>query len=234
MSAVPTPAPRVALASASPQRAQLLGELISPDYIQQLTSGHDETALPGERPVERVARLAREKADRVLADDRFGPAVEFIIGADTEIAIDVGGRLEEVAHPATTEEAIAVLGRLAGCEHVALTGVAVIGRDPKDDTVIKRVEAAVATIVEFRDLTPDEIVAYAETGEPLGRAGGYAIQERGSSLVSRIEGSYSNVVGLPVERLVSILRDDFAHPIFPDDPASTWSAPPRPLRRARP
>lgn len=223
------PSPRVALASSSPQRIQLLGQIIAPDKIEQLPSGHDEQPRPGERPPERVSRLALEKAEMVLAADQFGPDVEFIVGADTEIAIESDGHLEEVPHPGTLDEAIDTLERLAGREHVALTGVAVIGRDPSDYTKIKRVSARVTTAIEFRALTRTEISAYAQTEEPLGRAGGYAIQGQGGNLVRRIDGSYSNVVGLPLERLLSMFSEDFEHPLSETDPDSGWSTR-RPLR----
>ncbi len=221
--------PRIVLASRSPQRRALLGQLIAPNKIEVRPSRHSEDGRPGEEPADRVRRLALEKAELVLEAGDVGETTELVIGADTEIVVETApGIMEVVGHPASAEEAVDVLGRLAGREHRAVSGLAVIGPDPADPTRRKTVADTVCTRVWFRSVSREEVERYAQTLEPLGRAGGYAIQGLGCLLVERLEGSYSNVVGLPLEHLATVLRDEFDRSIWDMDAVSSWALP-RPL-----
>lgn len=219
--------PRIVLASKSPQRRELLGQIVGPSKIQVVASMCAEEVRAGESPEERVMRVAREKAEWVLASGDFHDDIELIIGADTEI-IRQGddGRWELVGHPATTAEALADLKRLNNGDHHALTGLAVIGKDPDAEPgQLKRFVVCEKTTVSFTDATDEQLRSYAETREPIGRAGAYAIQGLGAMLISGVDGSYSNVVGLPLERLSQVLAEEFGKPIWLFDKVSNWRFP---------
>lgn len=153
----------------------------------------DETRLPDETPYEYVARLATGKASAVA--QLAGLAGQRILGADTTVVID-----EEIAgKPLDEEDARRMLHRLSGQWHEVLTGVTMIA----GHQLLNCVEM---TRVRFCLLTTAEIDWYVSTGEPLDKAGGYGIQGYASRFVERIEGSYSNVVGLPVNRVYEMMR----------------------------
>jgi septum formation protein len=149
--------------------------------VQELTEGP-----PEELVLENAYRKARAVADRLGVERP-------VLGVDTIVAL---GR--RIFHkPADAEAARATLSALAGREHAVLSGVCLITGD--------RVQTAAArTRVHFRALSQEQIDGYVETGEWRGRAGGYAIQERGALLVSAVEGDYLNVVGLPVATLADL------------------------------
>jgi septum formation protein len=187
---VDSPRNALILASASPRRMQLMTDAgysfdVAPADI-------DETPLPGEPATEYVERLARTKAETVAALD---PGAR-VIGADTIVTID--GEL--LGKPTDPDHAIAMLERLSGHVHDVMTGVAVAS---VGTTTVSAVETS---RVWFRELDRAEIEAYVATGEPLDKAGSYAIQGLGGSLVDRTDGDWNNIVGLPlhvVERLLS-------------------------------
>lgn len=183
-------APRLVLASASPRRHELLGQLgVVPDRVA--APDIDEQPRLRERPGDYALRVAVEKAHAVeRADD------EVVIAGDTTIAL--GAR---ILPPADTEAVQAdLLQLLSGRRHHALSAVCVVDRD---GTVRTRL---VDTLVQFKPLTPAEIVAYIACGEGLSKAGGYAIQGRAAGFVKRIDGSYSGVVGLPLYETRALLR----------------------------
>jgi len=178
---------RLLLASTSPRRAELLRA--AGFEFDVAPSDVDETPLPGERPREYVLRLALEKA-RVA-----GPAPgQVVLAADTTVVIDEA----ILGKPASAEEATAMLTRLAGRVHEVWTGVALRldGREVSETAV---------TRVEFAPMTTAEIAWYVASGEPEGKAGAYAVQGLASRFVTHIEGSYSNVVGLPVALVYQLL-----------------------------
>jgi len=168
------------LASASPRRAEIMRNAGIPFVVRP--ADVDESALPGEAPDDYVVRLAERKARAVEARSD-----ELVLGADTTVV--VGG--EMLAKPADTADARRMLGLLAGRPHYVLTGIC-----------FKRGERVVrdraSTQVWFAPLSPDEISDYVASGEPMDKAGGYAIQGLASKFIYRIEGCYFNVVGLPV------------------------------------
>jgi septum formation protein len=187
--------PPLILASASPRRRELLALLGLPFEVDP--TGEEE-ALPAEHaaPARVAMRLARAKAAAVAAR-RPGCLV---VGADTIVVL--GRRL--LGKPVDPEHARAMLRALAGRAHRVVTGVAVIDRrrHPATEQV-----SAESTRVEFRPLDPREIAAYVGTGEPMDKAGAYAVQGVGSLLIRSIHGDYPNVVGLPVARLARLLRN---------------------------
>jgi len=184
----------IILASASPRRAQLLTAAgISFDVIP---ADVDETPREGESPLDYVERLALEKARAV---SRAAPA-RIVLGADTTVVLD--GHI--LGKPMDRAEAATMLGRLGGHVHEVRTGIALAG--PRGEAV-----SSAVTRVWVRDMTSEDIARYVETGEPLDKAGAYAIQGRFSRFIERIEGSYTNVVGLPVALVCDLLMR------YPDD-----------------
>jgi septum formation protein len=149
----------------------------------------DETPLPGEAADVYVLRLAREKARTVA--ERF-PGT-WVLAADTTVALGT----ELLGKPASPEEAREMLTRLSGRTHAVYTGVALAGR-AQESRVVR-------TGVTFRTLSAGEIDWYAHTGEPLDKAGAYGMQGKGSFLVSGIDGSPTNVIGLPLGETLELL-----------------------------
>ncbi len=173
--------PRLVLASASPRRRELLAALGLTPPVRPVDV--DETPIDGEAAVDCVLRLARAKAE---ASARPG---ELVLAADTLVVLD--GAI--LGKPKDPREARAMLGRLSGRDHLVQTGVAV--RDGDTAAVAAAVETTRVTIAP---ITAEQIADYVATGEPLDKAGAYAIQGLGAVFVERIDGNYSNVVGLPL------------------------------------
>jgi septum formation protein len=178
---------KIVLASESPRRRELLAELGIPFDV--VPSGIEERPWPGEAPASYALRNASDKARVVFA--RTGGIV---LSADTIVVCD-GHILEK---PADANDARRMLRMLSGRAHEVITGLCVLTRD-------RETGRAVATRVVFKELPDKQIDAYVATGEPMDKAGAYAIQGGAVEFVERIEGSYSNVVGLPLEVLRSLL-----------------------------
>ena len=178
---------KLILASASPRRAALL-EAAGYSFEVRVADV-DETPQPDESGESLVARLSALKAQAVpCAID------EVVLAADTTVVCDG----EILNKPEDAADATRMLRRLAGRVHEVYTGVTVRDRDG-DDTVVVR------TRVEFDPLTEAQIAWYVASGEPLGKAGAYGIQGLASRFVTRVEGSYPNVVGLPVAEVAKLL-----------------------------
>ncbi len=185
--------PAIVLASASPRRRELLTGLgiafsVTPSRAK-------EEVLPGESPEEHVLRLSRDKALEVAS--RPEVPGRWFIGSDTIVLRD--GTI--LGKPANDTEAAEMLRSLSGRNHRVLSGYAV-----HDRCTGTTVSDMVSTIVRFRKLTDPEIAGYIATGEPRDKAGAYAIQGIGAFMVRRIEGSYTNVVGLPLCEVVEVLE----------------------------
>ena len=177
------------LASASPRRRELLRSLC-PEFIV-MPSEIDETLPPGP-PAAAAERLALDKARAVAA--RVGAGV--VLGADTIVV--VGG--EVLGKPATVEDARRMLKQLRARQHEVITGVAVVeAPSGRSETT------AVVSRVRMADYGETEIEAYLASGEPFDKAGAYAIQGRGSALVAGLDGSFTNVVGLPLAETARLL-----------------------------
>ena len=177
------------LASASPRRARILDELRIPFRV--VVSAVDETLLPGEEGAQAVLRLARAKAAAVAAREPLP-----ILAADTEVICD-GAVLGK---PGTVEGAVSMLSRLAGRTHEVVTAVC-LRHGGVERAGVDR------TTVRFAPMTEAECAWYAATGEPLDKAGGYHVDGRGSLFIAGIEGSPSNVAGLPVRLLYELARE---------------------------
>lgn len=176
------------LASGSPRRRALLEGLGL--AFESIAPGLDESVQAGEPPRDYVLRVAVEKA---AAGARMRPGA-LVLAADTSVVL--GDAI--LGKPSGELEARQMVRALAGRRHSVLTGVALDGA--------ARASVVVETAVWFRPLSEAEIAWYASTGEPLDKAGAYAIQGAGGMLVQRIEGSASNVVGLPLAETVELLR----------------------------
>jgi septum formation protein len=191
---------RLVLASASPRRSELLRSVgLDVDVIP---ADIDESVQPGELPADYVMRLSAEKA--AVVADRVGTDV-IVVAADT--TVDVDGEILE--KPADHADARRMLGLLSGRTHLVHTGVTVLRSSGvgSEGTGTTNTAAVVETAVEFVELTPAMIDWYIASGEPFGKAGAYAIQGAGGALVRRLEGSVTNVIGLPLAETLDLLRN---------------------------
>ena len=189
---------RIILASASPRRAQLLTQLgVCFDMLPQAI---DETPQSGESATELSLRLAHEKAQSALADAGDGGAL--VLGSDT--VVDVDDTL--LGKPVNGEDAVRMLLQLSGRIHRVCTVVSVASRESSASRLSE-------TRVRFREITDSEAHTYWTTGEPKGKAGGYAIQGRGAVFVESISGSYSGVMGLPLFETAALLAE-FGVPLW--------------------
>jgi septum formation protein len=187
--------PELVLASASPRRRMLLSQ--AGVRFTVVPGDIDETARAGETPRDLVLRLAREKALAVAAKLGATPR-RLVLGADTIVVIgaDVLGK------PRDPEHAVELLSRILGRAHTVFTGVALA--DSADETTRS---ACVASEVEMRAASEAEVRAYVAGGEPLDKAGAYALQGEGRKFVTRVIGSQTNVIGLPIDETLALLRD---------------------------
>jgi septum formation protein len=181
---------RLILASASPRRMDLLREA---GYLFDVEPAHvDESELPSERPREYVLRVAAMKA-RAIAARHPG---DLVLAADTTVVVDG----EMLAKPADDADARRMLGLLSGRTHDVLTGVVLVRAGLESSAVVD-------TRVRFRPLTAADIDWYVASGEPRDKAGAYAVQGLASRFVEEIQGSYTNVVGLPVAAVYRLLKN---------------------------
>lgn len=196
------PASSLVLASASPRRRAYFSRF----YPQALfVDPHiPEHILPGEAPSVFVRRVAREKC---IAGIRQAPPGAVVVAADTIVVIN--NRI--LGKPANPADAIQMLRMLSGQQHQVETALH-IQRGMEQDA--ERQTGLITTRVTFRELGEEEIAAYAATGEPMGKAGAYAIQGDAAHMVQRIRGSYTNVVGLPMAEMVKFLETFGFHPAF--------------------
>ena len=181
---------RLILASASPRRAELLSA--AGFEFDVMPADVDERPRATESAETYTLRVARDKARRVAAIGDHGATV---LGADTEVVAD--GRI--LGKPATSEDAARMLRLLSGRAHDVLTAVVVCagGRERSE---------VVTTRVEFAPMSEDDVDRYVATGEPMGKAGAYGIQGYAARFIDRIDGSWSNVVGLPIHTVNRLLR----------------------------
>jgi septum formation protein len=196
--------PRLILASASPRRSALLAQAglrfeVHPAEIP-------EDPRPGEEPVAYVTRLAREKAEAVFrklaagadgnAESAGGAGKNLaVLGADTTVVLDT----TILGKPADAADAARMLRLLSGRSHRVITGVALVTAQATE-------VAAEVTAVRFLTLSDEEIAAYVATGEPMDKAGAYAVQGRAARWIPRIDGCYFNVMGLPLALVCALLE----------------------------
>ena len=181
------------LASASPRRRELLAN--AGIRFEVRPSNLPEHARPGEAPAQLARRLAGEKAEAVARSLPPRPR-RWVLGADTIVVIDG----EALGKPRDEEHALTLLQRLSGRRHQVVTGVALVA----NDTLEVR-HAVVESSVHMRAAGEAELRAYLAVGESLDKAGGYAAQGAGRRLIEKIEGSESNVIGLPIEETLALL-----------------------------
>ena len=182
---------RVVLASQSPRRRDLLTLVGVAHEVRP--ADVDESVRPGEAPDAYVRRLAVDKA-RTVAGALGDPAAA-VLAADTTVVIDG----EILGKPADAAEARAMVRRLSGRAHEVYTGMAAV-RGARAADAVERVR------VTFRALDDDEVAAYVATGEPMDKAGAYAIQGYGATIVERVDGDFFAVMGLSLVRVVALLR----------------------------
>jgi len=182
------------LASQSPRRRELLGQLGVSFSILDVDVA--EVPFPEERPVDYVRRVARDKAQagwEVL--ERHAQAEALVLASDTEVVL--GERI--FGKPKDADDAMHMLQALSGCTHEVISAVCMVSAEREhDDVCISR--------VRFAQVDEAEMAAYVATGEPFGKAGAYAIQGKGASLIEYLEGSYSGVMGLPLFETARLLR----------------------------
>lgn len=183
---------RLILASASPRRRALLASLGIPFGV--VASGHEERPWPREKPASYALRNAMEKARAVAC--QYPDAT--VLAADTIVVLDD----QILEKPVDEGHAVSMLKRLSGREHEVITGVC--ARHPHGDSFCECAEA-VRTRVRFRRLSDEEVSAYVATGEPMDKAGAYAIQGGAAGFVDRIDGPFDNVVGLPLDAVRRVL-----------------------------
>jgi septum formation protein len=193
-----TEPPPLVLASASPRRRDLLRRAGVAFEIRP--ADLDETPSPGESPAATLARLAREKARAVAA--AIGAPRRIVLGADTGVVL--GDTL--FGKPTDADDAIRLLSQLVGRTHEVITAVAVT------ESVGGRVwECAVTSRVTMREAEREELAAYVASGEPMDKAGAYAYQGEGRRFVIAVEGSETNVIGLPMDETIALfsrVRDE--------------------------
>ncbi len=180
----------IILASASPRRSELLAQIGVPFSVQP--AHIDETPRTAERPAAYVERLAREKALAVAA----AFAGDLVLGSDTSVVLN--GVI--LGKPVDSKEAMATLGALSGTTHQVMTAVALARGSHCESRLV-------TTEVTFRGLTKQEIAAYVASGEPMDKAGSYGIQGLGGIFVKELKGSYSAVVGLPLQETATLLAE---------------------------
>jgi septum formation protein len=182
--------PKIVLASSSPRRVKLLKQLgVTFEVVEPVGVHEEDDGVPEEV----VLRNAQAKADHVASKVDEG----IVIGADTIVVL--GDTI--IGKAMTDQEATEMLTALQGRTHRVLTGLAVV------DASSKRTETdVVETVVTFQPLTEDEIARYVASGEPLGKAGGYAVQGLGAVIVEEVHGCFYNVVGLPLYKLSMLLE----------------------------
>lgn len=182
------------LASQSPRRRQLLQQLGVDFSVVEVEVAERRAA--DESPRDYVSRVARDKARAglaTLAAEVAGDAV--VLGADTEVVLDG----EVFGKPRDADDAAAMLQRLAGCSHEVISALWLVAADREQGDVC-------VSQVRFAVLEPAAVAAYVASGEPFGKAGGYAIQGRGAALIEHLQGSYSGVMGLPLFETARLLR----------------------------
>lgn len=186
--------PKLILASGSPRRAEILTS-VGWEFTKD-SADIDETELPGEAPEDYVQRLAREKAERVA--QKYADAI--VLGADTTVVI--GDRI--IGKPVDLADAKRMLTTLSGSWHEVLTGVALVKITNYELRITKC--GMQRTRVKFEEMSDREIEFLAEKGEPLDKAGAYAVQAQAALFIEGIEGDYWNVVGLPVNLVYGLIK----------------------------
>jgi septum formation protein len=203
-----TPIPFI-LASTSPRRIELMEQVHLDVEVQSPDA--DETPKKNEKPDQLVKRLATEKADSVREKVLLRHPQCIILAADTIVVAPDGKKI--LGKPKDSTDAVKMLKLLAGKVHTVFTGYCIlkVSRNNQKDEQVTRV---VQSRVKMRELTTQMIDQYIATGEPMDKAGSYAAQGLGMALIERLDGSYTNVVGLPVSQVLLDLEEQFKIPFL--------------------
>jgi septum formation protein len=197
--------PPFILASTSPRRIQLLkGAGLK---IKVISPNVDETPKRGEKPPGMVLRLAQEKAESIIPSAQKKYKTCFILAADTTVAAP-----HNLGKPESVDEAKQMLRTLSGKKHTVYTGYCLL--KVHRNGAVQRFSRVVETKVKMRALTDTQIQNYIASGEPMDKAGAYGAQGLGMSLIEGIEGSYSNVIGLPITQVFADLEEKFKIPLL--------------------
>lgn len=192
---------KIILASASPRRRELLGQI---GISFEIRVSNQEEQTTAREPEQVVEELARQKAEAVMDTLKEESEAVLVIGADTVVAVD--GQI--LGKPAEEKQAVEMLKHLSGRSHQVYTGVALLFRPGREtEGGVRRKVFHEATRVEFYPLTEAEVSDYVACGESMDKAGAYGIQGIFARYVKAIEGDYTNVVGLPVGRLYQELKE---------------------------
>ena len=190
--------PKLILASGSPRRAEILTS-VGWEFTKDSADIY-ETELPGEIPEDYVQRLAREKAETVA--QKHTDAI--ILGADTTVVIDN----QIIGKPIDMADAKRMLKLLSGNWHEVLTGVALVKKNPRSAILNPQTVFGIQrTRVKFLEMSDKEIEFLAEKGEPLDKAGAYAVQAQAALFIEALEGDYWNVVGLPISLVYGLMQN---------------------------
>ena len=202
------------LASSSPRRIELLRQVGFDPRVRK--PDVDETVRRGEAPKAMVARLAYEKAQIIVAALKTDPRkLTLVIAADTTVVAPNGKTI--LGKPESEKDAVRMLKLLAGKVHTVHTGYCILGIRAGEPIRCKT--RVVTSKVKMRTLDARLILAYIQTGEPMDKAGAYGAQGIGMSLIERLSGSYTNVVGLPMAQLLMDLEKTFGISSFKYEPA---------------
>jgi septum formation protein len=182
--------PKIILASGSPRRAEILGSVGW--EFEKMPANVDESEIEGESPAEYVRRLALAKAEKLAA--QF--ADRFVLGADTTVVLE--GQI--IGKPLDLQDARRMIEMLSGNWHEVLTGVALV-RNSENAVGVQ------STRVKFAEMSDEEIDFLVEEGEPLDKAGAYAVQAQAALFIEQIEGDYWNVVGLPINLVYNLFKN---------------------------
>lgn len=182
--------PKIILASGSPRRSEILG-FVGWKFEKHIAD-IDETEKDGENPSDYVRRLAKEKAEAVAQNHKD----KIVLGADTTVVIDN----QIIGKPIDLDDARRMIKMLSGREHLVLTGVALV---KNNDTKV----GLQTTKVKFKEMNDEEIEFLVQFGEPLDKAGAYAVQAQAALFIEKIEGDYWNVVGLPINLVYKLMRE---------------------------
>ena len=191
------PEKRIILASRSPRRYELLQKIVPVENILLVAGNIAESILPGEDGIKYTRRVAFAKANDVLMNMVEQRPTDIVLGADTIIELD----RELMGKPYDDKSAYKILMKLRGRWHRVITGVCLLIVASNDKRIF-----AVSSEVRMRNYPDAEIKDYIKSGEPLDKAGAYAIQGRGKALVEEYTGSYTNIIGLPIEEIAAELR----------------------------
>ncbi|HQU82224.1 MAG TPA: Maf family protein [Pyrinomonadaceae bacterium] len=186
--------PKLILASGSPRRSEILTS-VGWEFTKDVAD-IDETEFENETPEDYVQRLAREKSEAVAKKYENG----FVLGADTTVVIDE----QIIAKPVDLDDARRMIRMLAGNWHEVLTGIAIVHKE--ENEVVKTTVDLQRTKVKFVEMNDEEIEFLVLEGDPLDKAGAYAVQAQAALFIEKIEGDYWNVVGLPISLVYEVFK----------------------------